>query len=431
MTSYNSRSRRLTKGGLITSLLVASTLLVMSATLSSAHALALYSFTPTQQGLVKQDTLTTGDTSYWTFSGSAVLQGAPTTFSEDAQGLHLGIKAAVSGQWAGYYAVSPDTSAFLFHAVLTLPSTTISDTAPNAQFNTGLYVQTAPLPKINYVTCSGAVNFFGYYWGVWLASGNPNQATTITPLWFMWMNNQPLTRDCTIITNGNNLLKVYLDGTLVFSSTTMNLNIPPPFDSFLEVQTTSAAQMLSSTYTDYYATTSGTVTVASAPLSSRVTIEDASGKVLASAQTDSNGNAVLNVEKLHMPLQGYIRSYGLDLLGGGVMTATTSSPVTIWGGDSYAATLGPSLAPGSAASAPTNAPSSSAGTSSGPLSADTVTPTARQSLSSASATLPTQISPTASPDAFGVTDVVTTRTTDTAGLVTQPSSVVDFPTLSL
>src|SRR2546427_10711348 len=133
--------------------------------------------------------------------------------------------------------------------------------------------------------------------------------------------------------------------------------------------------MLSSTYTDYYATTSGTVTVASAPLSSKVTIEDTSGKVLASASTDSNGNAVLNVEKLHMPLQGYIRSYGLDLLGGSVMTATTSSPVTIWGGDSYAATLGPSLAPGSAASAPTNAPSSSAGTSSSPLSADTVTPT--------------------------------------------------------
>jgi len=72
MTSYNSRSRRLTKGGLITSLLVASTLLVMSATLNSAHALALYSFTQTQQGLVKQDTLTTGDTSYWTFSGGAV-----------------------------------------------------------------------------------------------------------------------------------------------------------------------------------------------------------------------------------------------------------------------------------------------------------------------------------------------------------------------
>src|SRR5438876_531987 len=319
MMSYNSRFRRLTKGGLITSLLVASTLLVMSATLSSAHALALYSFTPTQQGLVKQDTLTTGDTSYWTLSGSAVLQGAPTTYSEDAQGLHLGIKAAVSGQWAGYYAVSHDTSAYLFHAALTLPSTTISDTAPNAQFNTGLYVQTAPLPKINYVTCSGAVNPFGYYWGVWLASGNPNQATTITPLWFMWMNNQPLTRDCTIITNGNNLLKVYLDGTPVFSSTTMNLNIPPPFDSFLEVQTTSAAQMLSSTYTDYYATTSGTVTVASA----------------------------------------------------------------------------------------------------------------RHSLSSTTATLPTQISPTASPDALGITDVVTTTTTDTAGLVTRPSSVVDLPTLSL
>src|SRR2546428_4009590 len=165
MTSYNRRSR--TKGGLITSLLVASTLLVMSATLSSAHALALYSFTQTQPGLVKQDTLTTGDTSYWTLSGSAVLQGAPTTTSEDAQGLHLGVRAAVDGQWAGYYAQSPDTSAYLFHAVLTLPYPTI----PAQSFNTGLYVQTAPLSAINYVACDAGVNSQGYFWVAVQASG--------------------------------------------------------------------------------------------------------------------------------------------------------------------------------------------------------------------------------------------------------------------
>src|SRR5438309_11263203 len=109
MTSYNRRSR--TKGGLITSLLVASTLLVMSATLSSAHALALYSFTQTQPGLVQQDTLTTGDTSYWTQSGSTVLQGAPTTTSEDAQVLHLDINADASRRRSGYAAQSHDTHA--------------------------------------------------------------------------------------------------------------------------------------------------------------------------------------------------------------------------------------------------------------------------------------------------------------------------------
>src|SRR2546427_2888442 len=171
-------SRRLPKAGLVVSLLVASTLIVMSASLSSAHALSLLAINQTHAGLVAKDSLTSGNPGNWILSGSAVVQGAPTTSSEDAQGLHLGVKAALSGQWAGYYAQTPDTNAYLFHAVLTLPYSTI----PDQSFNTGLYVQTAPLAAINYVTCDAGVTKQGYFCGGVGASGGTNRSSQFTNL---------------------------------------------------------------------------------------------------------------------------------------------------------------------------------------------------------------------------------------------------------
>jgi len=109
---------------------------------------AVKPITQTQSGGVSYDTLTTGNTKSWTFGGSAPGQGAPYTSSEDSQGLHLGVQAKVSGQWAGYYAVSQKTAATLFHAVLTQPYTLVSD----GGFNTGLYVQTS---DVNWINCGG------------------------------------------------------------------------------------------------------------------------------------------------------------------------------------------------------------------------------------------------------------------------------------
>ena len=98
-------------------------------------------------------------------------------------------------------------------------------------------------PNINYVTCAAGVDKDGYWWSVVETYGNSQQATKFFTLWFQWMNNQPLTRDCTIITNGSNFLQVYLDGTLVFASKSMNLRMPEPFNPYLEVQSTSANNM--------------------------------------------------------------------------------------------------------------------------------------------------------------------------------------------
>jgi hypothetical protein len=277
-------------------------------------------------GLVTSDPLSTGDTSLWTFGGSATVYGAPYEVYEDSQGLHIGVESKTAGQWVGYYAARGE-NAQLFHAVLSLPSSTIS-AAQN--FNTGLYVQTGAA-DVDYVTCAGGVNNQGYFWAVVQATGTPNGATQFTNLWFQWMAGQPLTRDCTIVTNGSNLLDVYLDGQLVFASTTMSLGYQYPLTAFLEVQSTDDTAMHFSVYDDYYATSSDTITVTGVPPASMVEVVSPSGRVLASGQADSSGLVRLNLAIYHMPLSATIQVYLV-----GVMVGSSSS-LLIYGGDVYSA----------------------------------------------------------------------------------------------
>ena len=318
---------RTPKWGLIASLFAA-TLMLMSASLSSAHALPLYTVNQSQSGIVAQDSLTSGDTSRWVFGGSAAAIGAPYQYYEDSQGLHIGVQAPAN-MWAGYYAVSQPT-AQVFHTVLTLPSSTI----PSQYFNTGLYVQTGAA-KINYVTCAGQVSSTGVYWAVGMATGDANVAFQFTTLWqSAFGTNQPLTRDCTIVTNGNNFLTVYLDGTQVYTSSSLSLGYQSPFMVFLEPQTSYSGGMLFSTYTDFYAAKSDSITITGVPTSSVGQIVDSSGAVLAQAPVDSSGTVTLNIGQFHMPLVANIQVLTL-----GVQTATTSSPVPIWGGNSYSLSL--------------------------------------------------------------------------------------------
>src|SRR2546427_6390778 len=47
-----------------------------------------------KSGRVASDSLTTGNTTSWTFGGEAtILPGSKFTHSEDAQGLHIGVQA--------------------------------------------------------------------------------------------------------------------------------------------------------------------------------------------------------------------------------------------------------------------------------------------------------------------------------------------------
>ncbi len=302
---------------------------------------SLYSIKQVQSGLVASDPLNNetetqqqlqADQKYWVYGGDAPALNAPYDFYKNPQGLHIGVQSP-DGNWAGYYAVSPNTNAMLYHSIITTPVGTLP-VLPTAQwYENGMYVQTLVTPQssVNYVTCTSATSQWGTLWGVISVTGNANQATTFTNLYVNGSQNQPLTRDCTIITNGNNYLKVYLDGVKVYENNTLNLQMPMPFNTYLEPQSTYQGQLLDGTFTNYYATTSETVTVTNNPiLASTVDLVDPTGKVITTSPV-SSGTATFTIGQYHMPLAAYIKIYDSH----GIQLASTSSPANIFGGDVY------------------------------------------------------------------------------------------------
>ncbi|MCL4518812.1 MAG: hypothetical protein M1587_06405 [Thaumarchaeota archaeon] len=278
----------------------------------------------TQSGLVVADSLA-GKNGTWTFWGDAIAKNATYSHFENSTGLYLGVKSANSGVWAGYYAAESTGKANVYHATLTLPYSKIK----SGSFNTGLFVQTTIHP-INYIACGAGVNTQGYYWEVVIGSGNPFAADNFQPVYYKWMNNQSLSQECTIITNGTNVLTVYLGNTEVYSNNSMNLQIPPPFTAYLAVETTSS-QMLYASYTDFYATLGRTVTVLNAPAGGAVAIMDSSNKTIETAAVNPSSAAVLQLAANKPLPNGYIRVYNSN----GTLFASTTQTATFWGGDIF------------------------------------------------------------------------------------------------
>lgn len=215
------------------------------------------SVTLVSSGSVMADPLTSGDTASWTFAGDAQHEHAPYSFSEDGDGLHISVEAASAGQWAGFFAKSPNTYAGVFGALISLQYPTV----PSGNFNTGLYVQTSN--SVSYVACAVHATAAGYYWLVTYAQGSQSTAVKFRRL-FTQVGG-PLVRECTIATDGQNLLTVYLDGQKVYSNESMDLRMPPPFNAFLEVESTCASKMLTGTYSDFYEMTGDSVTIQGVP----------------------------------------------------------------------------------------------------------------------------------------------------------------------
>jgi hypothetical protein len=161
--------------------------------------------------------------------------------------------------------------------------------------------------------------------------------------------NQPLTRDCTIVTNGQNYLAVYFDGTQVYQSSSQNLGYQMPFLFFLETQTSYTGAMFTGTFSDFYLASSDNVTVTNMPANSVAQIVSATGQVLASSPADGSGTATMPIGKYHMPLVANIQVTQLGLVVG-----STSSPVSIWGGNSYSLSLSLGLAGGLTGAAPSS-----------------------------------------------------------------------------
>ena len=304
-----------------------------TASATTGTSSGIRSVTQVQSGLVASDSLTNetmtqqqlqAGNGYWAYAGDAPAEKAPYSFSRDAQGLHIDVQAPSSGTWAGFFAESPNTNAVLFHSVITTPVRTV----PSQNYENGMYVQTSN-GLINYVTCVSLTNTQATSWAIINTYGTTNQATKFTVLWMDNSANQPLTRDCTIITNGQNYLKVYMDGTMVYTSNSLNLQMPAPYNTYLEPETSYSGQLLSGTFQDYYVSSDETIKVINNPSNAaRADIVDSTGTILGSSQV-SGGTAILDVGKFHYPLSASIKVYDSS------NNLIASGPVNIYGGSVY------------------------------------------------------------------------------------------------
>ena len=274
-----------------------------------------------QSGLVAQDSLNSAVASRWIIYGNAVTQNAPHTYIWNNSGLYLGVQALDASNWVGYFAKSPNTPAELFHAILTIPYSSIGSNS----FDTGLYVQTSS-PEIDYVACAAEASTGGHYWEVVTATGGSTFASQFNVLYRI--AGGPLTQDCTIVTNGENMLKVYLGGQLVYSSSSLNLQMPSPFNAFLEVQTTNPNRMLYGSYGDYYSTTSGSMKIFNVVQGDTVKLVGSSNNVLASGVPAQNGTVTLALGYYDMPLGASV-----DIFDSTNTMIMSSGYTNIWGGD--------------------------------------------------------------------------------------------------
>ena len=290
-----------------------------------------------KSGLIASDSLRNGnldrhnlrwaDSHGWNFDKFNIQESSIDFYEDQVHGLNLGMKAEVEGTWGGIFATAINNNASLFLANITTPYKSAGN-----DLNTGLKLATSKGP-INYVSCSANSDPLGITWLVQYSKGNTEKANEFETLWRSNVsNNQPFSRECTIITNGDNYLKVYLDSNLVFASDKLELGLSAPFLVFLEVNTPSASQLWYGTFNDYYSTSSDHIKIINAPSYGLVKVTDAkSDKVLAKEIVAGNGVVDIDIGQYHFPLDAQIQIYDTK----NNFVASTPAKVEMFGGDVY------------------------------------------------------------------------------------------------
>jgi len=267
---------------------------------------------------------------FWNYGGSAESlyePDAPFEYFKDSEGLHIGVQSPQQGNYSGYYAVTSLPNATLFHSIINTTARTI----PAGDFQNGLYVQENIFGNVDYLTCVSITNSGGTTWQLVFAQGNQVEAKQFKLLWKDSNPNPPLTRDCTIITNGVNYLKLYMDGVKVYENATMNLQMPTPFSYFLEPQTSYAGAKMFGIYRDFYATTSEFVKLVNIPSNAnRVDLIGTTGTVLVSPPV-TNNTSTIDVGAYHFPLAANIKVYD----NSNNEIASTTGQANIYGGNIY------------------------------------------------------------------------------------------------
>ena len=267
----------------------------------------------------------------WVYFGSAVPRNSSVSVYEDVlDGLHIGIKAATPESWTGFFAMSNDDYSKVYHTVIEMPYRFISE----GSFSAGMYIQTSVIyPYINYVACVADVDQDGVTWVVESGTGNATEVTERHLLWADSDPSLPLKRDCTIVTDGVSNLKVYYDHKLAYSANNLTLQMPKPFNSYLEVQTTNSKQYFHGVFSNYSTNLEEDIKVIDAPQGGSVVMMTHDNKSMLKMPTNTDGVAYLHVGGYDLPLEGTITVYDHN----GDVYASTKQPILLSGGDIYSA----------------------------------------------------------------------------------------------
>ena len=168
---------------------------------------------------------------------------------------------------------------------------------------------------------------YGIFWQVVQVIGNSTQGEDYRTLWRDESLNQPSTKDCKLITNGDNFLEVHLDNKLVYSNSSLDLQMPPPFNSYLELTTPSADEMRYGQFKDYYETYGKGIKLINLPANGSVQIIGNSNQLISNSSINSKGVVEFDLLQHPFPLVANMRIYDSE---GKIYASTSKEQHYFW-----------------------------------------------------------------------------------------------------
>jgi hypothetical protein len=253
---------------------------------------------------------------HYVFNGSAAA-GVGWVNATD-HGLDVGVRSHRS--WEGWFAVTlratgPDV---VWHALVSRPSNTVGAGVGEAV----LAVQSATTQSngsIDYVVVSALSSHGKSTWQVGSAHGVVANAVTDNLWKGPFSAGTASTEPVTIRTDGRHSLTVWLGDQQVYSSHHLDMNDPPPFQAYLEVQARDIGYVAN--FKDFWVADAAPVVVTGVAPTSRVSLTTGHGTVTSTA--DAAGQAALRVPSP-------------DLVGTGTLTVTNRSGTRRFPGLHYA-----------------------------------------------------------------------------------------------
>jgi hypothetical protein len=243
----------------------------------------------------------------WFFDGSVMVRGGQYDISQaDGRGLLVGVADpdTADDTWSGIFAMTPNDYSSLYHVTMQAPELPVSNN-PSDYANIGMYIQTDTVTgRINYIACIVDIRPDRLFYRVESGLGNDDSVTSWTVHWEKEVSVGEGMMDCTLFTNGDNHMGAIINGERVFESSSLDLQMPRPFNAYLETQVSGIPDVVYGTFHDYYSTFSSEVRV----------IKLAPGQMVklgnSTATADEKGVARLDILGFPQPYRGTLVVHG-------------------------------------------------------------------------------------------------------------------------